>query len=640
MREKDIILSDYIDDSSLYTDILIDTTYTDNIDIISSTIFKNNDKNISSSIIKEYKKNLSSSIIDAYPNNLTSTIIKDYHNNFTSTLIKDYLNNLTSTIIKDCQNSSNNTIINDSNNINSTMIKDYHNNLTSTIIKDYQNNSNSSIIKDYQYNLTNTMINDYNNNLTSTKMKEYQNNLTSTIIKHYLSNFSSTIIGKEALNIFTSIFKNSHYNLSSSIIGNIQNNISSSLIKENSLNLTSTIIKEKLKNISSSIIYDNHYNSKSTIIKINPFNQTNSTNGQKPINSTNTTIEKISGNISNSIIVEPSIDTTPKFYYHSVELGTYFNGYYYFDINVDAISIISINIFKIYIFKIEILNIIYNATCYLEESKSTFYNFKFKCSFIPPPRYFSSIKIYEPINVSNFKLVNWPKDEVIIEKEILYTNNKFSLISYNNLEICDMYSDSFSFEIEMNSNLKEGKLINKTILLNISQPSSAAGNIQLLIGQCRIKACHHDRAERYFFCCGKDGRCCPFRGFLLQIVVVQKDAFSAKSILKVRRSHQVHHFSCPFLFQESQHRLAGSQDLLLTRRDPQRGQPINIRLLGPGCVIRKKEIVCPRLSDPGEKRQCLGKYVVAQINRSVHIEYPEFFIKQSPETIRACHTFH
>jgi hypothetical protein len=38
--EKDIILSDNIDDSSLYTDILIDTTYTDNIDIISSTIIK------------------------------------------------------------------------------------------------------------------------------------------------------------------------------------------------------------------------------------------------------------------------------------------------------------------------------------------------------------------------------------------------------------------------------------------------------------------------------------------------------------------------------------------------------------------------------------------------------------------------
>jgi len=428
---------------------------------LTSTMIKDYPNNLNSTMMKDYQYNLSSTMIKDYPNNLNSTMIKDYQNNLSSTMINYYPNNLTSTLIKDYQY-----------NINSTMIKDYPNNLNSTIMKEYQNNLNTTMIKDYPNNLTTTITKDYHNNLTSTKIKDYQNNLTSTLIKDYLSNLSSTIIGKESLNIFTSIIKNSHYNLSSSIIGNIKKNISSSLIKENSLNLTSTIIKEKLKNISSSIIYDNHYNSKSTIIKINPLNQTNSTNGEKPINSTNTTIEKIPGNMSSSTIVEPLINTTPQFNYHSVELGSYSNGYYYFDINVNAISIISINIIKIYIFKIEILNIIYNATCYLEESKSTFYNYKFKCSFIPPPRYFSSIKIYEPINVSNFKLVNWPKDEAIIEKEMLYTNNKFSLISYNNLEICDMYSDSFSFEIEMNSNLKEGTLINKTILLNISQPSS------------------------------------------------------------------------------------------------------------------------------------------------------------------------
>ena len=278
-------------------------------------------------------------------------------------------------------------------------------------------------------------------------------------------------MGKESLNIISSIIENIHYNLSNSIIGNIQKNISSSLIKENSLNLTSTIIKEKVKNISSSIINDYHYNSKSTIIKENLLNLTISKIYEKPINSTNTTIEEYPGNMSSSIITESLIDTSPQFNYISVEFGTYFNGYYSFEINgkMDTISTISIN--KIVI-KIEILNNIYNASCYLKESKSTFYNYKFRCSFIPPSGYFKLIKIYEPINITNFKLVDWPKDEIIIEKENLFTNNKFSLISYNNLEICDMYSDSFFFEIEMNSNLKEGTLINKTILLNISQPSS------------------------------------------------------------------------------------------------------------------------------------------------------------------------
>ena len=45
--------------------------------------------------------------------------------------------------------------------------------------------------------------------------------------------------------------------------------------------------------------------------------------------------------MSSSTIVEPLIDTTPQFNYHSVELGSYSNGYYYFDINVNKYDIFS-----------------------------------------------------------------------------------------------------------------------------------------------------------------------------------------------------------------------------------------------------------------------------------------------------------
>ena len=316
--------------------------------------------------------------------------------------------------------------------------------------------------KDHIYNLSSTIIKDYN--ISSTTIKEYQQNLSSSIIDVYNENLTSTIIGEDSINISSSInltttvIENNPINLSTSIISDNQYNLNSTIIKENPLNLTSTIIKESPTILSSTITKENSTLLSSTIIK------------ESSTILTSTVFEQ-------TIIAETIIDTTPKFYYDSVENGNCSNGIYYFYINGNMTknSTASINDIKIDIINIRTINGMYNATCHSEEikSKNNKYNYKFRCSFTPPSQYISSFRIYKPSQISNFKIEKWPNDgEIIIKKEIICTNNKFTLINYNSLEVCDMYSDSFSFEIEMESNVKEGILQNKTIKLNIIEPSS------------------------------------------------------------------------------------------------------------------------------------------------------------------------
>ena len=112
----------------------------------------------------------------------------------------------------------------------------------------------------------------------------------------------------------------------------------------------------------------------------------------------------------------------------------------------------------------------YNATCNLETYNSSNCTHKFICSF-KTPKLFNYMEIYKPNNISNFELLNWPEKKIIIKNDTLCTKNEITPINYN-YSICDMNSENISFEIELNSSLKEGIIKNKTIMLNITQPNS------------------------------------------------------------------------------------------------------------------------------------------------------------------------
>ena len=185
----------------------------------------------------------------------------------------------------------------------------------------------------------------------------------------------------------------------------------------------------------------------------------------------NTTIKNISSTISISNTMNDSTVVTPKFTYYSVDIDNYINGYYYFYINgnMDYYS----NNFKynIDLVPTKVIGVFYNASCSGEVTQSSYYNFRFKCWFKPPQRYLGFIEIYEPALFKDFELLNWPNQPIAKYKEIVSSDYVFYIKDYNYSETCDMYSESFTFEIEMESFFKQGYLISKTILLSITEPS-------------------------------------------------------------------------------------------------------------------------------------------------------------------------
>ena len=175
-----------------------------------------------------------------------------------------------------------------------------------------------------------------------------------------------------------------------------------------------------------------------------------------------------SGNTSNS--TNNSTIVTPKFTYYSVDIDNYTDGYYYFYINGNMINYSNNFKYNIGLIPTKAIGVFYNATCSGEVIQSSYYNFRFKCWFKPPQQYLDFIEIYEPANFKDFELLNWPNQPITKYKEIVSSDYIFYIKDYNYSETCDMYSDTFSFEIEMESSFKQGYLRSKTILLNISEP--------------------------------------------------------------------------------------------------------------------------------------------------------------------------
>jgi uncharacterized membrane protein YciS (DUF1049 family) len=186
-------------------------------------------------------------------------------------------------------------------------------------------------------------------------------------------------------------------------------------------------------------------------------------------------------NISNSVTEEPIINL-PQFQYHSIDIEGFIQGYYYFFINGIMINFVNSFQYNIENITIKVLEIISYAKCYAIEIQSPdqSYNFRFRCSFIPPPQFFNSIEIYEPLKIGGFIISNWPTQKITKNKEMVCSDYKFSVKNYYDVGTYDMYSDTFYFEIEMETSIKEGTIKDKTILLNVTIPSS------IVIATCQL----------------------------------------------------------------------------------------------------------------------------------------------------------
>lgn len=120
--------------------------------------------------------------------------------------------------------------------------------------------------------------------------------------------------------------------------------------------------------------------------------------------------------------------------------------------------------------KININNINYNITCNLEKTENENVTHYFKCSFIPH-QYFSELKIYPKANFTNLNILNWKEEEILIKNEDICSIGIINPINYSIFNDCDSNSHTFSFEIEMESTIKKGYIINNSLILNISKPS-------------------------------------------------------------------------------------------------------------------------------------------------------------------------
>ena len=110
-----------------------------------------------------------------------------------------------------------------------------------------------------------------------------------------------------------------------------------------------------------------------------------------------------------------------------------------------------------------------NITCNLEKIQDKNVTHKFKCNF-KFHQYFNLLYIHPKGNSSNLKIVNWEKDLIIFNEKICYKEIIYP-INYSYSNVCNSYSQVFSFEIKMNSTIKKGSIKNDSLALNISKPN-------------------------------------------------------------------------------------------------------------------------------------------------------------------------
>ena len=167
---------------------------------------------------------------------------------------------------------------------------------------------------------------------------------------------------------------------------------------------------------------------------------------------------------------EPKIDEIPIFIYSYIDDGYCSGDSYIFNIYGNLTNNSNVIISEIEL-KINILvdNMNYNITCNLERIQNKNVTYKFKCNF-SPEQFFNYLKIYPTTNSSYLTILNWNK-EYIIYKDNICTKEIIYPINYNNLNVCDSNSNTFSFEIEMESTIKEGYIQNESLILNISKPN-------------------------------------------------------------------------------------------------------------------------------------------------------------------------
>jgi len=164
---------------------------------------------------------------------------------------------------------------------------------------------------------------------------------------------------------------------------------------------------------------------------------------------------------------ESKINEIPVFIYNYIDNGNCSENSYIFSIYGNLTNNSNIIISEIEL-EININNSNYNITCNLEKIQNKNVTYKFRCNFIPY-QHFNELKIYPITNSSNLKVLNWDK-EIIIYNENICTKEIINPINYTNLNACDSNSHIFSFEIEMESTIKEGYIKNESLILNISKP--------------------------------------------------------------------------------------------------------------------------------------------------------------------------
>ena len=184
-----------------------------------------------------------------------------------------------------------------------------------------------------------------------------------------------------------------------------------------------------------------------------------------------TTITDSLENLTNSIIFETDetkIDEIPEFIYSYIDDSYCSEDSYIFNIYGNLTNNSNITIQELEL-EINIKNINYSTICKFEKIQNKNITHKFKCNFIPH-QYFNKLKIYPISNSSNIKILNLD-EEIILYNENICTKEIINPINYSNLNVCDSNSQTFSFEIEMESTIKEGYIKNKSLILNISKPS-------------------------------------------------------------------------------------------------------------------------------------------------------------------------
>ena len=186
-----------------------------------------------------------------------------------------------------------------------------------------------------------------------------------------------------------------------------------------------------------------------------------------------TTITDPSENLSNSISILHETDETkiyenPEFIYNYIDDCYCSEDSYIFNIYGNLTKNSNITIPELEL-SININNINYRTTCKFENIQNKNVTHKFKCNFVPH-QYFNKLKIYQIANTSNLKILNWD-EEIILYNENICTKEIINPINYSNLNVCDSHSQTFSFEIEMESTIKEGYIKNESLILNISKPS-------------------------------------------------------------------------------------------------------------------------------------------------------------------------